>query len=270
MRTTPITQKRYEILQWLWLWLLAAIIVAVLQGRLQGQISDSPRPIPIPNIDHPEWFHYPHEPIEPVTVEEVLRLNRAEDYRQAVVIWRRVRLMPESRTWKHVGIGAAYLRLEKADDALAELRKAIEMDRSNAVAEYYLGRTCQMLGRHQPFWYQQDDQAPFRLASIRMTDDGRREPGSRTDARFPGWRREAFARQARKHFRRAIELAPDCDLNRVIRVVPPTNALIRMTTSAATQQAVTIRDLLVSLGDEDYVVKAEREIDAKRGARPVK
>jgi hypothetical protein len=269
MVMAPITQKRRAIIHWLWLWLLVAIAISVLHGRLHGQIIEAPRPIPLPNIDHPEWFQYPRE-IPPArgTLSDVLHLNQTRDDAGALRLWQGLRMMPDSQTWKHVGIGVAQLRLEKTDNALAELRKAMDKDPSNAVAEYFLGRACQQRQRQQPFWYERNKETPFQLAAVRLI--GHRKtvfdvmPASSgspdKNVLLPQFESDSFGRRAKRHFRRAVELSAGCDLDRAIRVLPSAEQLIQLTRAAPASKTVTVRDLLISLGEEDYLAKARQEI----------
>ena len=73
---TSIGLPLRDVLHWMWLWVLAAIIVTVLQSVASGQrpipvdqLDPLPMPapqdvdpIPMPNIDQPDLFRYPDGP----------------------------------------------------------------------------------------------------------------------------------------------------------------------------------------------------------------
>ena len=133
MIATLVTRQGREIVARLWRWTLLLIIISVPQGRVLGQgvrhsepsipieaIVDA-KPIPIPNIDNPNQFRYPYKVINPneIAVADVLRLNRAGDYQRVIKAWHHLRMMDDSVTWKQLGLGVAYLRLDKLDQRLA-------------------------------------------------------------------------------------------------------------------------------------------------------
>ena len=71
-----------------------------------------------------------------------------------------------------------------------------------------------------------------------------------------------------EHFRRAIQLAPKCDLNATIEVTPTREPQIRLTAlGVAPTSRVTVRHLLISLHEVDFLEKAQREI-GERAADP--
>lgn len=264
------TTKRREMIHWLWLWTLAGIAISVLCGRSLAQ-EDLPslpppdsttRAIPMPNVDHPDLFRYPDELRNSgeVSLDAVLRYNRTWEHRHAVITWRQLNVMPHSETWRQVGLGVAYLRLEKTDQAIRCLQTAIELAPNNAVAEYFLGRAHQQQGRDVPFWYERNPNSPFRLASHRT--DRQLETTSPLDRSFlPHFRNDTFDLDAREHFRRAVQLAPKCDLNATIDVTPTSEPRIRLTgLGTSPTSSITVRHLLISLHEVDFLDKAQREI----------
>ena len=264
------TTKRREMIHWLWLWTLAGIAISVLCGRSLGQ-EDLPllpppdsatRAIPMPNVDHPELFRYPDELRNSgeVSLDAVLRFNRTGEHKHAVMTWRQLNVMPHSETWRQVGLGVAYLRLEKTEQAIRCLYTAIELDPNNAVAEYFLGRAHQQQGRDVPFWYERNPTSPFRLASHRV--ERQSEPAPSVDRSFlPHFRNDTFDLDAQEHFRRAVQLAPKCDLNATIDVTPTREPRIRLTGFSQSPTAnITVRHLLISLHEVDFLEKAQREI----------
>lgn len=274
MIATPITHKGCEIIHWLWLWTLAAIVVSVLQGRARGQ-GDQPsepstsipieaivdaRPIPMPNIDDPNLFRYPYEVINPndIAVADVLRLNRAGDFQRVIKAWQNLRMMDDSVTWKQVGIGVAYLRLDKLDQALEHLNQAAKKDPTNAVAEYFLGQVRREQSRDVPFWFEMNDNVPFRLAAYNPSEEADREDRAQTREKsaLPPFRNPTFDKQAVRHFRRAIGLAPKCDLDRTINIVQPAIQFA----GQWPLNTPTVRDLLISLSEANYVEKAQKEL----------
>ena len=279
MMVTSSTKRR-EMIHWLWLWTLALIAISVLYGRALGhealpllRFSDPPQtvaPIPIPNVDRPDWFRYPDEDASPdfVTLEDVIRFNRIGDHRQAVIAWRHLDALPHSESWKQVGLGVSYLKLEKLEQAVKCLNEALALDSSNAVAEYFLGRACQQQGRQVPFWYERNLERSFRLASHRDDFPVESRLQSADRSILPHYRDDGFDVEARTHFRRAIELAPICDLSEVIEVVPPRQPRIQLTQSGVDDHRVTVRDLLNSWREADFVEKARREL-AGRVAAPM-
>lgn len=276
MIATHITHKGREIIHWLWLWTLVVIAMSVLQGRIRGQdvppsdpsasipadvIVDA-KPIPIPNIDDPDLFRYPNDATNPngVTVDDVLRSNRSGDFHRVIKAWQNLRMMDDSVTWKQVGIGAAYLQLNQLDQAIEHLNKAVKQDPTNAVAEYFLGRVRREQSRDVPFWFEMNDSVPFRLVAYNQKQpeeaDRRARAQSRGKTVLPPFRNPTFDKQAERHFRRAIGLAPKCDLDRTINVVQPAVQFA----SQSPLSRPTVRDLLVSLGEENYVEKAHTEL----------
>ncbi len=125
------------------------------------------KPIPIPNIDNPNLFRYPYKVTNPndIAVADVLRLNRAGDYQRVIKAWHHLRMMDDSVTWKQLGLGVAYLRLDKLDQALEHLTQAVKRDPTNAVAEYFLGQVRREQSRDVPFWFEMNDNVPFRLVA---------------------------------------------------------------------------------------------------------
>ncbi len=276
MIATPITYRGREIIHWLWLWTLAAIVVSVLQGRVRGQeaqpsqlstsvpieaIVDA-KPIPMPNIDDPNLFRYPYEVTNPndIAVADVLRLNRAGDFQRVIKAWQKLRMMDDSVTWKQVGIGVAYLRLDKLDQAMENLDQAVKQDPTNAVAEYFLGRVLREQSRDVPFWFEMNDNVPFRLAAYNHDQPEKADREGRAQTRgttaLPPFRNPTFDKQAERHFRRAIGLAPKCDLDRTINVVQPAIQFANQWPL----NTPTVRDLLISLGEANYVEKAQQEL----------
>jgi tetratricopeptide (TPR) repeat protein len=290
------TTRRLEMIHWLWLWVLAAIAITVMQGVVAGQArgfsdrgssdrassdrgQDIGRPIPMPNIDHPEWFQYPDRFPAPAndrpSLPELLRYQRLGDDKNALKGWKRIELLPESETWKQVGIGVALFHLDRLDEAIERFETALEEDEHNAVAEYFMGRVRQAQGRRVPFWYEPDPDTPFRLASVveprstEPTDILRQDGEHRSKMFLPHFIDDAYDRLARRHFRRAIVLSPRCDLNQVIRVAVKKPPLIQLTSFTDADESITVGDLLDSLGERDYVRKAKAELGVDRsGARP--
>ena len=274
MIATPITHKGREFVHWLWLWTLAAIVVSVLHGRVRGQeaqpsqsstsipieaIVDA-KPIPMPNIDDPNLFRYPYEVFNPneIAVADVLRLNRAGDFQRVIKAWQNLRMMEDSLTWQSVGLGAAYLRLDKLDQAVEHLTDAVKQDPTNAVAEYFLGQVRREQSRDVPFWFEMNDNVPFRLAAYNPSEEADREDRAQTrgTTALPPFRNPTFDKQAERHFRRAIGLAPKCDLDRTINIVQPAIQFA----GQWPLNTPTVRDLLISLGEANYVEKAQKEL----------
>ncbi len=282
-----------EMIHWLWLWTLAAIAVSVMQGTMPGQsagpassnaqLSTSTQglddaepgtPIPMPNVDHPDWFHYPNQsplpPDDAISLSELLQLHRIGDFERSLKGWQRIRPLADSETWQQVGIGVALLRLHRLDQAMQHLEKAVEQDPTNAVAEYFMGRVRQGQGRQVPFWYESDEQAPFRLASVveplRTSTLQSPEPADKPSPKMflPHYIDDAYDRLARQHFRRAVRLAPNCDLDRVIRFVSEKPPLIQLASQRdEVAESITIGDLLDSLGERDFVRKAKAELGTR-------
>ena len=279
------TTTRREMIHWLWLWMLAAIAITVMHGMVAGQVpnlfdrpteqaEDVGRPIPMPNVDHPEWFQYPDRsptpPNDAVSLPQLLRYHRLGNYKEALKGWRQIKLHPESETWKQVGIGVAFFRLDRLDEAIERFETALEEDEDNSVAEYFMGRVRQAQGRQVPFWYEPDPETPFRLVSViepRSTGptDVLPQDGKRRSKMFlPHFIDDAYDRLARRHFRRAIVLAPKCDLNHVIRVVVEQPPLIQLAALVDADESITVGELLDSLGERDYVRKAKAELGVHR------
>ena len=78
---------------------------------------------------------------------------------------------------------------------------------------------------------------------------------------LPHYIDDAYDRLARRHFRRAVILAPKCDLNRVIQVVAEPLPEIQLASLPGNPvESVTIGELLESLGERDFVHKAKTEL----------
>jgi tetratricopeptide (TPR) repeat protein len=273
MRTTT---KQRELIHWLWLWMLAAIAVTVMQGLVAGQQAQSGgKPIPMPNVDHPEWFEYP-EGTEPegkqsVGLNDLIRWQHAGNFKQALKGWQSVRVAADSRTWQELGIGVSYLKLGRLETAVAHLESALERDETNAIAEYFLGRVRQAQGRQIPFWYDSEEEAPFRLASIvQPSSAGERSFQFRRVDRskmfLPRYIDDAYDRLARQHFRRAVTLAPQCSLERAIRLAPAVPVVQLTSLGDLEGEKVTIGDLLDSWGERDFVRRAKAELGLPRAS----
>jgi tetratricopeptide (TPR) repeat protein len=169
-------------------------------------------------------------------------------------------MMDDSVTWKQVGLGVAYLRLDKLDQALEYLTQAVKRDPTNAVAEYFLGQVRREQSRDVPFWFEMNDNVPFRLAAYDQNQlvEADREDRAQTPGKavLPPFRNPTFDKQAERHFRRAIGLAPKCDLDRTINVVQPA---IQFANQWPLNRP-TVRDLLISLGEANYLEKSQNEI----------
>lgn len=243
-----------------------------------SETQEGGTPIPMPNIDRPDWFHYPSLSPAPVhegaTLTELLVFHRAGDYRKALRGWLQVRMTADSETWRSVGIGVALLRMDRLDEATEHLERAITQDPDNAVAEYFLGRVRQAQARQVPFWYEPDQTAPFRLASsMQATEVASATSKSSFEQRgrerpkqlLPHFIDDTYRRMAKQHFRRAVTLAPKCNLDRVIRVVVEQPSVIQLTSQRGGGEGdklVTVGDLLDSMGERDYVRKAIAEVGA--------
>lgn len=295
MIATTTTQR--EIIHWIWLWTLAAIVVSVMQGHLAGQSRDDSlrgnalqawpadrgdvdpgQPIPMPNVDDPQSFRYPDEPVstdtERVSLPELMQFHRLGQFDLALEGWKKIRIEADSRTWQQVGMGVSLMRLDRFDDALDHMEAAIKLDPTNAVAEYFIARIRQAQSRRVPPWDDQPrDETPFRLASHVESDNvvGLEPAGSqsRSDMRLPHFIDDAFRRLARKHFRRALMLAPKCDLEQLIRVESDEAPILQLASYrfgalAATSTGVRVGELLDSWGERDFVRKSQAEL----GVRP--
>jgi len=255
-------------IHWLWLWMLATIVISVLHSVVRGESLPAPQPVenlslqsnsmrfPMHGVDRLDLVRQPLgiTETENATLRDVLQLNRRGEYKGVIKVWEQLDIMPESVSWMHVGIGAAHLRLENLDRALEQLNRAIEVDPSNAVAEYFLGRVYTAKSRQVPFWYEPDEESPFRLVGWN-TDQRAQDRG---DVFLPNFKTLPFDRQAKFHYRRSIRLATDCDLDRTIDYVQPKLRLISQ--GFWNGKPITVRDLLISLNEEDYVEKARLEV----------
>jgi tetratricopeptide (TPR) repeat protein len=297
MIATTTTQR--EMIHWIWLWTLAAIVVSVMQGNLAGQEPgakpvdqgaqaepslgggvDAGQPIPMPNVDNPEWFRYPDEPArklgERVSLSELLLLHRLGNFDRALDGWKAIEPQTDSLTWQQVGLGVALMRLDRMDEALSHMEKATALEPNNAVAEYFLARIRQAQGRMIPYWHDEPrGNAPYRLASVvEPSDTAGLEPvesraRSRSEMLLPHFIDDAYGRLARKHFRRALMLAPKCDLEQVIRVVAEEEPVLQLAQQRFdgppnATAGVTVGDLLDSWGERDFVRKSKAEL----GVRP--
>ncbi len=257
-----------EMIHWLWLWMLVAVAVSLGQSIARGDEGSEVQvahvlakqsnhtPMPIPDIKLPDEFRYPLDEFENdnSSLRDVIRLNRAGEYETVIKVWRDLHVTENSQTWKHIGMGAAHLRLDQIDEAINQLSKAIETDPENAVAEYFLGRVRQAQDRRAPFWYEKNDEEPFRL--VRQSADDR----GKAEFFLPHFKNFKFEKQAKAHFRRAITLSGNCHLDRPIRVLQPKIQLVGGHMDTA---PITVRHLLISLGEENYVEKARHETELR-------
>jgi hypothetical protein len=255
----------HNLLHWVWLWILAAIAITALQRSVAGQPIESLPTLPrFPFPDH-SLDSLPDHRSSDASLPDVLQLNRRGDYENALKLWQRIHLDEPSKSWKQVGMGVAHLRLGNLDDAQHHLAKASQVDPANAVAEYFLGRLYQVKSRRVPFWYQMNKENPFRFASLDRTDSqvpqaGATDRDSQSElgkTYLPHSRRYDYDRQARQHFRHAVELATCCDLDQPIRTRRP---VVQLASHRSGRMGVTVRGLLVSLGEEDFAEKAYREV----------
>ncbi len=274
----PGTSKEVfrEMIHWLWLWMLAAIVISVLQSLALGDERAQPEPAGFvakrsgsangstPNIDNPDRGHTPYgiTKTRNATLRDILLLNQSGDYKGVINVWDQLDIAPESVAWKHVGVGVAQLRLHKLDQAHEQFSRAVKADSDNAVAEYFLGRVCQAKGRGTPFWQQTKNESPFRLIVFHpnLTQSKSDQGLDRGDAFLPHSKTSPFDKQAKTHYRRAIRFGPDCDLDRTIDFVI---LRLRLISQFSEQKPVTVRDLLVSLDEQDYLEKARLEVDER-------
>jgi tetratricopeptide (TPR) repeat protein len=265
-----------EMIHWLWLWMLAAIVISVLQSLALGDERAQPEPAVFvakrsgsttgstPKIDHPDRDRTPYgiTKTKNATLRDVLLLNQSGDYKSVINVWEQLDIARESVAWKHVGVGVAQLRRQSLDQAHEQFSRAVKVDPDNAVAEYFLGRVCQAKGRGIPFWQQTQSESPFRLIVFNphLTQSRSDQGLDRGDAFLPHSKTSPFDKQAKTHYRRAIRFGPDCDLDRAIDFVVPR---LRLINQLSEQKPVTVRDLLISLDEENYVEKARLEVDER-------
>lgn len=263
----------HGMIHWLWLWMLAAAVISVLQSLALGDQRAQPEPAGFvakrsgsptgstSNIDHPHRGPSPYGITETrnATLRDVLLLNQSGDCKSVIKVWEQLDIAPESVTWKHVGVGVAQLRLQNLDQAHEQFSRAVKVDPENAVAEYFLGRVCQAKGRGTPFWQQSKSESPFRLIVFNpnLTRHKPDQGLDRGDAFLPHSKTSPFDKQAKTHYRRAIRCGPNCDLDRTIDFVVPR---LRLINQVAEPKPVTVRDLLISLDEENYIEKARDEV----------
>lgn len=267
-----------EMVHWLLLWMLVAVVICALQARVAGnepsrdqlsaifEAASLGNSTVVPSLDLGQSDDHPYGPdLHPIRITDadinlanVLKLNANKDFDCVIEVWKRLDLQRGGESWKHVGMGAAYLRLNELDRATSSLQIALTIDPENALAEYFLGRVMRARARDLPFWYERNDKSPYRYAILNQnapTDDG--VPGRMYLPHFMG---DKYAADAKRHFRRAIELSAKCDLEQTIRVEREIPRMELTTFRPDATDGITARQLLQSLGEEDYVAKAEHEV----------
>ncbi len=263
-------------IHWLWLWMLAAVVISVLQSlALSDELAQRQPAVllakrsgsttaPTLSGDQPVRGRSPFGVTETknASLRDVLALNQRGDYKRVIKVWEQLDIAPDSVSWKHVGVGVAQLRLQNLDQAHEQFRRAVKVDPENAVAEYFLGRVCQAKGRGTPFWHQTKSESPFRLIVFNpnLTQDKASQGLDRGNALLPHSKTSPFDKQAKTHYRRAIRFAGNCDLDRTIDFVVPR---LRLINQLSEQTPVTVRELLISLNEENYVEKARLEVDER-------
>ena len=248
-----------EFIHWVWLWILAAIVITVLQKPATGRTSVRDEGSQVSGEGFGALaFQSSMFESENVALDDVLLLNRRRDYKAVIGVWQKLDMTRDSATWKNIGVGVAHLRLENLEKAQQQFERAIELDPGNAVAEYFLGRVCQARSRKIPFWYEKDDESSVRLMAYPPVGIADNERGQdRGDAFLPHFKTLPFEKQAKQHFHRAISLSGACQLDRAIEIIEPR---LRLIGYGSESNAITIRDLLISLDEENYVEKARSEV----------
>lgn len=268
--------SRGDFVHWVWVWMLTVLVLSAVwstaigqeirPGRQADESNASPRlqkswPMPMPNVDQPNDFRYPNGDPDTTadTLGDVIRLNRRCEYESVLGVWKKISVSDATIPWRHVGIGVAQLRLDRLDQATERLQLAIQIDPDNAVAEYFLGKVYRARGREVPFWFEPDESSPYHLIALRGKSNRNRSYFGREPAgtMLPHFKGVPFDMEAKRHFGRAIRLAPRCDLNQVLKAVYPQLQLVGHSTGEA---PITVRDLLKSLGEEDYLEKARLEV----------
>lgn len=271
-------QVTHEMIHWMWLWMLAAIVISSLQTVAFGDqgpplnasdyrgFDSEVQPFAQPRGLQTEARFNPYgiEQTKNVTLVDMLSLNRQGKFDRVIKVWQQLDISRESVAWKHVGIGVAHLRQEQLDEAREQFNRALACDPDNAVAEYFLGRVCHAKCRKTPFWYEKDDESPFRLIAVHapqasttaVATSNASQELDRGKALLPHLKKVTLEKQAKQHYRNAIRLAPRCDLNQPIDVVVPR---VRLAANDPQHSVVTVLDLLTSLEEDDYLEKSKLE-----------
>lgn len=266
-----------ELIHWMLIWTLAAIVIVSLSQRVGGNAPDridseaaEITAVSVSNLDLSDRLktdhRHPYGPaIHPekldaadLTLDNVLRLNAAEDYPCAITVWKELELDHRSAVWKHVGMAAAYLKendLEKAD---LHLQVAFEMTPENPVVDYFYGRLLQAKSRDVPFWFDPGEKNLFRFAIMSDREKGDDQVRGRTY--LPHFLGEKYAVEAKRHFRRAVDLADKLDLDAPIIVVSGPRVELTAFAFNKAPAVVTVGQLLESLDEADFVEKAERTL----------
>ena len=277
MRISVDTRQRHEIVHWIWIWMLAVITMMLLTQTIAGQLQRAVSPSNAFNeetLSEHGWIGVPDrinerngsptpDVVLDVTIADILGFNRRGEFDNAVGGWWALEMAEGSVTWKHTGLGAAYLRMNMLDDAIAHLTAAIESDPTNAIAEYFMGQVRLEQSKSAPFWYDIPPRGPVRLAKLDHVADQPQGMGVMTIGNDhqsqPEPFKEILDRQAEHHLRRAIDLAVQCDLNQVIAVAGRQQPVIQLVTYDE-RGMLTVVDLMKSLGEENYVGNAHVQL----------
>jgi len=138
-----------ELAKWLALIVLASAVTLVFASRIAGaaELRLPRRPAPLPSeietwsspmADDKTGKPVPAEDVS-MDVWKAIDLLCHEGYDKAIAVWSELRMPEETKVWRHVALGQAYLAMEKFEEAAETLKIAEKLRPENGVVHYYLG-----------------------------------------------------------------------------------------------------------------------------------
>ncbi len=257
------THLTTEVIKWTILMLLASALVLGVLTHVVGQERlteprrlDFPpgtlKPIPMPRVERPIWPPTRRHAADFFSLHNVIALHAEDRHREAIEAWNAIEMPPATRTWKHVGQGAASLELNRLSAAARDFKKAIATDRNNAVAEYYLGVT-----RLAQADASLEFTNTYRTSRFRVLNE---VPARRN--------RQELLQSAEYHLQRAIALAEECDVHAPLLPAGRHWQWIRPASTNPTRDAteptaggLTANDLLEALRVADVVQDAQARVE---------
>jgi tetratricopeptide (TPR) repeat protein len=172
------------------------------------------------------------------SIWRAIDLHHRGEGEQAVAVWKRIQLPPETEVWSLVALADTYLASGELAQAGEVLAVAKERAAENAVVHYYLGLLRLGQSQFAEEWYDAVMPGRTRLAAWTSPDVA---PNTRS----------MYQLAAIQEFEAAIDGAPDVWFDQpLVPAQTPTSAMFEPT----------VRDLLLALRSENFVAKSHNAL----------